>query len=96
MPITREEVDHVALLGRLALSQEEKERLAYEMNRVLEAFEQLQQLDTSDVPPTSHVIEITNVMRPDEMRPSISREDVLANGPDRTQHFFRVPRIIEE
>jgi aspartyl-tRNA(Asn)/glutamyl-tRNA(Gln) amidotransferase subunit C len=96
MPISRAEVEHVALLGRLALSEEEKERLAYEMNRVLQAFEELQKLDTSDVPPTSHVIEMTNVMRPDRARPSMPREDVLANAPDRTEHFVRVPRIVEE
>ena len=96
MPISRAEVEHVALLGRLALSDEEKERLGYEMNRVLDAFEELQKLDTSDLEPTSHVIEMTNVMRPDHTRPSMPREDVLANGPDRSQHFFRVPRIVEE
>lgn len=96
MPISKAEVEHVALLARLALSDEEKERLGFEMNRVLEAFEKLQQLDTSDVPPTSHVIEMTNVMRPDQIQPSMERRDVLANGPDHTEHFFRVPRIVEE
>ncbi|MGD8238676.1 MAG: Asp-tRNA(Asn)/Glu-tRNA(Gln) amidotransferase subunit GatC [Armatimonadota bacterium] len=94
--ITREEVEHVAWLARLALDDEELERLGRELNRILEAFTELQQLDTEDVEPTSHAVPMSNVFREDAVGESLPREDVLANAPDRTDTCFRVPLIIEE
>ena len=95
--IEREEVLHVANdLARLALSDEEVHRLQYELGRIIEYFHQLQDVDTGDVPITSHVLPMTNVLREDEPGPSLAQEDVLANAPDKTEGFFRVPRIIEE
>jgi aspartyl-tRNA(Asn)/glutamyl-tRNA(Gln) amidotransferase subunit C len=94
--ITREEVLHVANLARLALSEEEVERLQYELGRILEYFQQLQALDTENAPTASHVLPMTNVYRADEPKPSLPREDVLANAPDQIEGFFRVPRILEE
>lgn len=94
--ISREEVEHVAWLARLALDEEEKERLGRELNRILEAFAELQQLDTEDVEPTSHAIPMSNVFRDDDVGESLDRDDVLANAPDRTDTCFRVPLIIEE
>jgi aspartyl-tRNA(Asn)/glutamyl-tRNA(Gln) amidotransferase subunit C len=94
--ISREEVEHVAWLARLALDAEEIERVGYELNRILEAFGELQQLDTEDVEPTSHAVPMSNVFREDAAGESLPREDVLANAPDRTDTCFRVPLIIEE
>ena len=94
--ITREEVLHVAGLARLALNEEEIQRLQYELGRILEHFQKLQELDTENVPITSHVLPMTNVFRDDTPGPSLPREDVLANAPDQVEGFFRVPRIIEE
>ncbi len=94
--ISREEVEHVAWLARLALDENEKERLGRELNRILEAFTELQQLDTEDVEPTSHAVPMSNVFRDDVVGESLDRDDVLANAPDRTDTCFRVPLIIEE
>lgn len=94
--ITREEVLHVASLARLALTEEEINRLQYELGRILEYFQQLQELDTTDVPTTSHVLPMVNVFREDVVGQSLSQQEVLANAPDQVEGFFRVPRIIEE
>lgn len=94
--ITREDVLHVASLARLALTEDEINRLQYELGRILEYFQQLQDLDTGDVPITSHVLPMVNVFREDAVGASISQEEVLANAPDQVEGFFRVPRIIEE
>ncbi|MCX7599327.1 MAG: Asp-tRNA(Asn)/Glu-tRNA(Gln) amidotransferase subunit GatC [Armatimonadetes bacterium] len=94
--ITREEVLHVANLARLALTEDEVNRLQYELGRILEYFQQLQELDTSGVPITSHVLPMVNVFRQDAPGESLPQEDVLANAPDQVEGFFRVPRIIEE
>lgn len=96
MKITREEVEHVARLARLGLSGEEKERMRAELDAILTYVEKLNQLETSQVEPTSHVIPMTNVFRGDEVRPSLPQGESLANAPDRQEAFFRVPRILEE
>lgn len=96
MRLSREQVEHVALLARLELSEEEKERYTHELNQILEHFEALQKLDTENVPPTSHAIPMTNVLREDEPRPSLPREEVLQNAPDPAEGCFRVPRVVEE
>ncbi len=94
--ITREEVLHVAGLARLALNEDEIQRLQYELGRILDHFQKLQELDTENVPITSHVLPMTNVFREDKPGPSLPRDEVLANAPDQVEGFFRVPRIIEE
>jgi aspartyl-tRNA(Asn)/glutamyl-tRNA(Gln) amidotransferase subunit C len=96
MKITRREVEHVARLARLGLSDEEKERMRAQLDAILTYVEKLNQLDTGEVKPTSHVIPMTNVFREDIVRPSLSQEQALANAPDRQDAFFRVPRILEE
>ena len=93
--ITRREVEHVARLARLALSEEEKELMTRQLDRILGYVDKLKELDTSRVEPTSHVIPLENVMREDAVGPSLSQDDALANAPDREHPFFRVPRIIE-
>jgi aspartyl-tRNA(Asn)/glutamyl-tRNA(Gln) amidotransferase subunit C len=95
MRLTPEEVDHVALLGRLKLTAGEREQFTTQLNSILEHFEELQQVDTTGVPPMSHAVPMSNVLRPDEPRPSLSPEEALANVPDQDRNHFRVPRVIE-
>ena len=89
--IDREQVLHVARLARLRLSDEEVERMADELSSILEHVERINELDLDGVEPTSHVIDVENVLRPDEPRPSIERDRALAEAPDAAQAGFRVP-----
>ena len=95
MRLTPEEVEHVALLGRLKLTEEERARFTTQLNSILEYFEQLQQIDTTGVPPMSHAVAITNVFRADEPQPSLTPEEALQNAPEQERDCFRVPRVIE-
>jgi aspartyl-tRNA(Asn)/glutamyl-tRNA(Gln) amidotransferase subunit C len=94
--ITLKDVDHVARLARLELGPEDKERMRRELDGILSYIDKLRALDTEGVEPTSHAVPVTNVMRDDLARPSFPRPDMLANAPDRSGDFFRVPKIIEE
>jgi len=94
--ITRVEVEHVARLARLELSEDEKERMTAQLDAILGYIDKLNALDTSQVEPTTTVIPMVSVMRDDVVRPSLDREAALANAPDREAEFFRVPRIIED
>jgi aspartyl-tRNA(Asn)/glutamyl-tRNA(Gln) amidotransferase subunit C len=89
--ISREEVLHVARLARLALTDEEVERLGAQLNAILEAVGKVAELDLADVEPTAHPLELVNVWSEDEPRPSLSVEEALANAADREAGFFRVP-----
>jgi aspartyl-tRNA(Asn)/glutamyl-tRNA(Gln) amidotransferase subunit C len=89
--IDRDQVLHVAKLARLRLSDEEVERMASELSGILEHVERISELDLDDVEPTSHVIALENVFRPDEPRPSWDRDEVLASAPDPASGAFRVP-----
>ena len=95
MPLTREEVEHVALLGRLELTPDELEQFTVQLNAILEYFEQLRGINTEGVPPTSHVIPLQNVFREDVVEESLPVEDALQNAPSRLAETFRVPRIVE-
>ena len=95
MKITKEQVEHVAKLARLAITEEEKERYTQQLSNILTYIEKLKELDTSKVEPTSHVLPMKNIFREDEVRPSLPREEILKNAPDRTEEFFSVPKIIE-
>lgn len=88
-------VEYISKLARLSVSEIEREAFSAQLQGILSYMEKLNELDTKDVEPTSHVVSLSNVMRDDVQRPSISREDALANAPDRTDKFYRVPRIIE-
>jgi aspartyl-tRNA(Asn)/glutamyl-tRNA(Gln) amidotransferase subunit C len=88
-------IEHLASLARLSLSDKESELFGTQIESILEYIDKLNELDTENVEPTSHVIEINNVLREDIRRESLSREDALMNAPDRTAKFFRVPKIIE-
>jgi aspartyl-tRNA(Asn)/glutamyl-tRNA(Gln) amidotransferase subunit C len=89
--ISREDVLHVANLARLALSEEEVERLGGQLGAILEAVGKVSELDLADVPPTSHPLDLVNVARADEPRPSLPLEEALASAPEREGSFFRVP-----
>jgi aspartyl-tRNA(Asn)/glutamyl-tRNA(Gln) amidotransferase subunit C len=89
--IDREQVLHVARLARLRLTDEEVERMASELSGILEHVEHINELDLDGVEPTSHVIALENVLRPDEPRPSWSKEEVLDRAPDPAGDSFRVP-----
>jgi len=95
MVIDRATVEHVAHLARLALSDEERERFADQLGRILEYCARLNELPLAGVPPTSHVIPITNVLRDDTVTPSLSREEVLTQAPAHEGGFFRVPRVLD-
>ena len=86
----------LARLARLELSPEEKERMRGQLDAILGYVDQLQRIDTTDVPPTSHVLPLANVFREDEVRPSYPGEAMLANAPDPDGERFGVPRILEE
>ncbi len=92
--ITRQEVGHVALLARLELSEAEEERMTGQINSILEYMDKLNQLDTTDVPPTTHAIQLQNVFRPDLVQRSLDRTESLANAPGTDGVNFVVPKII--
>ncbi len=96
MSLDRAAVDHVARLARLDLTDAERERMQKELTDILAHAEKIQNLDLGPVPPTSHALALSNVLRPDEARPSLSPEEALANAPDAQDGRFRVPRIIED
>jgi aspartyl-tRNA(Asn)/glutamyl-tRNA(Gln) amidotransferase subunit C len=89
--IERDQVLHVAKLARLRLSDEEVERMAGELSGILEHVDRISELDLEGVEPTSHVVELENVLRADEPRPSWSRDGVLEQAPDPVDGAFRVP-----
>ena len=91
MAISRDDVLHVAKLARLALTEEEVDRFGEQLGAILEAVGKVRELDLEGVPPTSHPLDLANVWRDDEPRPSLPLDDALANAPDREGGFFRVP-----
>ncbi|OFX14964.1 MAG: asparaginyl/glutamyl-tRNA amidotransferase subunit C [Armatimonadetes bacterium RBG_16_58_9] len=95
MKLTREDIESVAYLSRLKLSEEEIDKLTGQINRLLGNFEKLQEINTDDVEPTSHVIPVSNVFRKDVSRPSLSVEEVVSNGPQIADNCFVVPRVVE-
>jgi aspartyl-tRNA(Asn)/glutamyl-tRNA(Gln) amidotransferase subunit C len=94
--ISREDVEHVAHLARLHLTDEEVDRMQTQLSNILEAIETLQQVDTSHIGPTASVIQLENVMRDDEVRPGLTRDAALANAPLRDDPFLRVPTVLQE
>lgn len=98
MALTSADVTKVGILSRLALTEEETDRLTHQLNDLLAQFARLQELDTDDVPPTSHAVPVQALLREDVVRPSLPREDVLAMGPqvDDILGGFIVPQVIGE
>jgi aspartyl-tRNA(Asn)/glutamyl-tRNA(Gln) amidotransferase subunit C len=95
MSLSREDVRHVAQLARLDFSDEEEARMAEEMSQILDYAEKLDELDTSGVPPMSHVLDVTNVFRDDEVEERIDQEQALEPAPETDDGFFQVPQVIE-
>ncbi|MGN7455541.1 Asp-tRNA(Asn)/Glu-tRNA(Gln) amidotransferase subunit GatC [Paenibacillus pasadenensis] len=95
MSIDAKTVEHVANLARLELSGEEKEQFASQLSAILKYAEKLDELDTEGIEPTSHVLPVTNVMREDVVRESVSNETALRNAPDDEDGQFKVPAVLE-
>jgi aspartyl-tRNA(Asn)/glutamyl-tRNA(Gln) amidotransferase subunit C len=93
--LTRADVEHVATLARLALTDDEIEHFTAQLEVILEHAAQIAALDTSDVPPTAHPLPVVNVLRADDVRPSLPRDEVLAMAPAAEDGRFRVPRILD-
>ena len=96
MGLSQEEVLHIARLARVGLSLEDVERMREQLSSILEHFEVLQELDTSEVPPTAYVIPLQNVFREDQSAPSLTQGEVLANAPSLDENCFRVQPVLEE
>ena len=95
MRLSREEVLHIALLARLGLTEAEVGKFREQLSDILENFEILQQVDTTGIPPTAQSISLENVMRSDEVAPSLPQSEILANAPQRDENFFRVKAVLE-
>lgn len=95
MGLSEKDVEYVAKLARLELRDGERELYAKQLGAILQHAEDLAKLDTKDVAPTLHAVPLKNVFRPDVAQPSLPREQVLANAPDKAKGSFRVPKIIE-
>jgi aspartyl-tRNA(Asn)/glutamyl-tRNA(Gln) amidotransferase subunit C len=96
MKLSREQVEHIAELARLALSDGEKALYQEQLSAILEYFERLRQLDTEAIPPTASVLPLSSVMRTDEVRDPFPREDLLVNAPATEEGCFQVPAVLEE
>ncbi|MBN2982636.1 MULTISPECIES: Asp-tRNA(Asn)/Glu-tRNA(Gln) amidotransferase subunit GatC [Cohnella] len=95
MSISAKDVEHVANLARLTLTDEEKEQFAGQLSAILKYAEKLNELDTDGIEPTSHVLPLYNVMREDEVAPSLPIEKVMANAPEEEDGQFKVPSVLE-
>jgi aspartyl-tRNA(Asn)/glutamyl-tRNA(Gln) amidotransferase subunit C len=95
MRVDKKEVEYAAALARIELSEEEKELFSEQLSTILAFFDRLKEVDTENVQPTSHVVDLVNAYRPDRVRPGPGVEAVLENAPDRSQRFFRVPKILD-
>lgn len=95
MVLSKKDVEHIAHLSRLGLSEEEKEKFSRQLGRILEYAEILKKLPTENITPTSHAIPMETLFREDEPCPFSDTEAILKNAPDRNDNFFAVPRILE-
>lgn len=95
MKISRDDVLRIARLARLGVTDDDVEKMSEQLSHILENFEVLQKVDTSGVPPTAQPNSLQNVLKEDEVRPSLSQQDVLANAPQKEGEFFRVRAVLE-
>lgn len=95
MAISREDVRHIAKLARLRFSDDGEAKMADEMGQILDYVDKLNELDTTGVPPMSHVLDVHNVFREDEVEQRIDHEDALRDAPDADSDYFRVPKVID-
>ena len=94
MAVTKKDVEYIAELARLKFKDEELEKFTEQLNEILTYVEKLNELDTTNVEPLSHPVEGSNVFREDVVKPSLDREEALRNAPDRSELFFKVPKVI--
>ncbi len=94
MALTVKDVEHIASLAKISLTEEEKEMFSHQLTVILGYAAELQEVDTDDIPPTATVLPVRNVMRDDVPEPSLTHEEVLANAPDPVEGFFRVKSIL--
>lgn len=94
MALTIKEVEHVAMLARLSLSEEEKQIFAEQLGAILDYVEKLNELDTEGVEPLAHILPVFNVFREDEVKPGSTRDEILSNGPLTEDGYYKVPKII--
>ena len=94
MAISEKDVSYVAELSELELSEQETAEYTETLNAILDYMEQLQELDTTGIEPTTHVLPLVNVFREDVVKPCLPREKALQNAPDRTENSFKVPKIL--
>lgn len=95
MAVTIKDVEHIAQLAKLNFTEDEKVRFTEQFNEILSFMEKLNELDTTNVEPLSHVIELQNVLREDTVKPSLPTEEALKNAPAKTDRFFKVPKVID-
>lgn len=95
MKIDRKEVTHVAQLARLQFDDAQFEMLVHQLNTILEYFDKLQEIDTSEIEPTSHAVEMNNVFRDDAMQDFPDKDLLLTNAPSKEKEYFKVPKIID-
>ena len=95
MKLSREEVLHIARLARLGVTDTEVKKLSQQLSKILESFEVLQGVDTTDIPPTAQPNTLINVLKEDRIIKSLSQDEVLANAPHRDKEFFRVRAVLE-
>jgi aspartyl-tRNA(Asn)/glutamyl-tRNA(Gln) amidotransferase subunit C len=96
MSLTRQDVEKVSLLGRLQLTPDELARMTEQLGQIVAYVESLAQLDTSNVEPMAHALDISNVFAPDELRESLDRDSALANAPHHDREFYLVPAVLGE
>ena len=96
MAISREQVDKVSLLGRLLLSEDELEEMTRQLGRILDYMDLLSEVDTQQVEPMAHALDLSDVFRDDEVRPSLARDRALANAPNRDDECYLVPAVLGE
>ncbi len=96
MSVTRKDVEYIASLSKLKFEENELENFTHQLNDILAYVEKLNELDTENVMPLSHPVENNNVFREDELKPSITTEVALKNAPNKTEEFFRVPKVINQ
>lgn len=96
MALTRSDVEKVSLLARLMLSDNELDRMTQQLRQVVQYVEQLGELDTADIEPMAHAVDVHNVFRPDDVQPSLARQAALQNAPKRDDECYRVPAVLGE
>ena len=94
MSVSLKDVEKIANLARLYITEEEKEKYTRQLNVILEYMGQLNKVDTSNVEPLSHPFELTNVFRDDEVQPSLPVDEALKNAPEKSGNYFKVPKVI--